>query len=58
MRHVPRDLALLAITLYQRHLSPYKGFRCAYALHTGRASCSRLGYRAIRRHGLRGLGLL
>jgi len=53
MRHVPRDLALYAITLYQRHLSPYKGFRCAYALHTGCASCSRLGHRAIRRYGLR-----
>lgn len=52
-------LVLGAIRLYQRFVSPYKGFGCAYRLHTGCASCSTLGYRAIRRHGLRvGLGLL
>jgi putative component of membrane protein insertase Oxa1/YidC/SpoIIIJ protein YidD len=45
-------LALLAIRLYQRHLSPLKGYRCAYRAHTGCASCSHLGYRAIRRFGL------
>ncbi len=43
--------ALAAITLYQRYLSPYKGYRCAYRVHTGCASCSTLGYRAIRRYG-------
>lgn len=46
-----RWLALFAIRAYQRHLSPYKGFSCAYRVHTGRASCSELGWRAIRRHG-------
>ncbi|QYF94493.1 membrane protein insertion efficiency factor YidD [Massilia sp. PAMC28688] len=45
-------LALAAIRLYQTVLSPYKGFRCAYAATTGCASCSTLGYRAIRRFGL------
>lgn len=49
-----RWLALLAIGAYQRFLSPYKGFACAYRVHTGRASCSELGRRAIRRHGLWG----
>lgn len=52
-------LALAAIRFYQRHLSPRKGFCCAYRAHTGRASCSTLGYRAIRRFGVfSGLRLL
>jgi putative component of membrane protein insertase Oxa1/YidC/SpoIIIJ protein YidD len=49
-----RDLALRTIRLYQRYLSPRKGFACAYRACTGGASCSELGYRAIRRYGLRG----
>jgi putative component of membrane protein insertase Oxa1/YidC/SpoIIIJ protein YidD len=54
-----RSLALLVIRAYQRFVSPYKGFCCAYKVHTGRASCSALGYRAIRRHGvLSGLVIL
>jgi putative component of membrane protein insertase Oxa1/YidC/SpoIIIJ protein YidD len=48
-----RALALRAIRLYQWHLSPRKGFACAYRARTGGASCSHLGYRAIRRFGLR-----
>jgi putative component of membrane protein insertase Oxa1/YidC/SpoIIIJ protein YidD len=59
MKDLGRYLALEAISMYQRFVSPYKGFRCAYAYHTGCASCSRLGYRAIRWRGLAtGLGLL
>ena len=54
-----RRLALALIRLYQHHLSPRKGFSCAYRAHTGRASCSALGWRAVRRHGvLRGLALI
>lgn len=54
-----RDLALSAIGAYKRYLSPHKGFCCAYREHTGRASCSTLGSRAIRRHGvLRGIAIL
>ncbi len=54
-----KALALLAIRLYQSHLSPHKGYRCAYRARTGRASCSALGYRAIRRHGAwRGYSIL
>jgi putative component of membrane protein insertase Oxa1/YidC/SpoIIIJ protein YidD len=54
-----KALALALIGLYQRHLSPRKGFCCAYRFHTGAASCSALGHRGIRRHGLRrGLALL
>lgn len=47
-----KKLVLLAIAFYQRYLSPYKGFRCAYRKHTGRASCSELGRRVIRRYGV------
>ena len=47
-----RILALTAIRAYQRFISPYKGFYCAYKYHTGRRSCSSLGYRAIRRYGV------
>ena len=54
-----KKLALWAIGFYQRVISPRKGFSCAYRLHTGRAGCSALGYRAIARFGLwRGLGVL
>lgn len=52
-------LALWAIRLYQRHLSPYKGFACAWRAAGGRDGCSGYGYRVIARHGLRtGLALL
>jgi putative component of membrane protein insertase Oxa1/YidC/SpoIIIJ protein YidD len=48
----PRLWALAAIRAYQRVISPHKGFVCAYRVHTGRCSCSELGYRAIRRFGV------
>jgi uncharacterized protein len=47
-----RSVGLLAIKAYQRFLSPYKGFSCAYRAQTGGQSCSALGYRAVRRYGL------
>lgn len=54
-----RRFALEAIRIYQRHVSPRKGFSCAYRSHLGRFSCSTLGYRAIRRCGLlKGLAVL
>uniref|UniRef100_UPI003451BAF6 membrane protein insertion efficiency factor YidD n=1 Tax=Hylemonella sp. TaxID=2066020 RepID=UPI003451BAF6 len=54
-----RRILLTAIRAYQRYLSPYKGFGCAYRLHTGRLGCSALGYRAIRRYGIvKGLSIL
>jgi len=46
------QLALCSINLYQRYLSPAKGFSCAYRVLTGRDSCSAYGYRVIARHGL------
>lgn len=54
-----RNLLLAAIRFYKRFLSPFKGFSCAYRVHTGRASCSTLGYRAVRRYGVwKGLALI
>ena len=54
-----RRVLLAAIRGYQRYVSPHKGFSCAYRVHTGRASCSALGYRTIRRFGVvAGLRLL
>jgi putative component of membrane protein insertase Oxa1/YidC/SpoIIIJ protein YidD len=54
-----KSIALAAIALYRRHLSPRKGFSCAYRVHTGRDSCSAYGQRVIQRFGLRtGLALL
>ena len=47
-----KALALAAIKFYQREISPHKGFCCAYAAYTSDASCSALGYRAIRRFGV------
>lgn len=47
-----RIVVLAAITAYQRYVSPYKGFCCAYRAHTGRQSCSSLGFRAVRRYGV------
>jgi putative component of membrane protein insertase Oxa1/YidC/SpoIIIJ protein YidD len=52
-------LLLALIRFYKRFISPHKGYACAYRVYTGHASCSTLGYRAIRRHGAWvGLGLL
>ncbi len=52
-------LALAAIVFYRRFLSPWKGFFCAYRVHTGHACCSALGFRAVRRYGVRhGLDVL
>ena len=35
-----RKSAVVAITAYQRHLSPLKGFSCAHRVHHGGESCS------------------
>jgi putative component of membrane protein insertase Oxa1/YidC/SpoIIIJ protein YidD len=54
-----RRLALAAIRLYQRHISPHKGFVCSFRVHTGKPSCSCYGYAVIERFGvLRGVALL
>ncbi len=44
--------ALTGITLYQRWLSPFKGFRCAYAAFYGAESCSVAIAQIIREQGV------
>ncbi|KEF34417.1 hypothetical protein RDMS_07145 [Deinococcus sp. RL] len=45
-------LTLSGIRLYQRHLSPRKGFRCAHAALHGGESCSAAVTRIVREDGL------
>lgn len=47
-----RLAAVSAIGLYQRYVSPYKGYCCAYRAHTGRSSCSDFGSRVIGKMGV------
>lgn len=53
-----QSIIILLIRFYQKFISPYKGFRCAYAvLHQG-DSCSFAIKQLIERHGVfRGLAL-
>ncbi len=54
-----RPAAVLAISGYQRYLSPLKGHHCAHAALYGGLSCLEFGKRAIQANGLlRGLILL
>ena len=46
-----RTAALYAIRMYQKYVSPHKGFSCAYRTHAEGLSCSAYGYKAIARNG-------
>jgi len=50
---VLRHFALAGLSGYQRFISPYKGFRCAYGVVHGRGSCSDIALRIARRFGAR-----
>jgi putative component of membrane protein insertase Oxa1/YidC/SpoIIIJ protein YidD len=52
MRPVLQSASLVLIGLYQRHVSPHKGYVCALHARTGGRSCSRYAARAIARAGL------
>ena len=45
-------LAVLIISFYQRYISPYKGYRCAYGVLNNRGSCSNIVKEIIRTQGL------
>ena len=47
-----KALALGLIKAYQRFLSPYKGYHCAFRVHLDAASCSSYALQAIQRWGL------
>jgi putative component of membrane protein insertase Oxa1/YidC/SpoIIIJ protein YidD len=53
-QNIPKTMNKIALELilfYQRFISPYKGFSCAYHAYTGRDSCSAHGYRVVQRYG-------
>lgn len=47
------QLAVTALTIYQRHISRHKGWCCAYRAMTGEVSCSEYAKVTIQRLGLR-----
>lgn len=47
-------ISLRLIGAYQRWISPYKGYRCAYSVVHGGTGCSGFAKSAIRAHGIRG----
>ena len=51
-------VAVGAIDLYQRFISPYKGFCCAHRAVRGRRSCSQFAKRLIEKVGLLRFGPL
>ncbi len=48
-----RQIGVTAITGYQRHISPHKGFSCAHRLLYGDESCSQYVKRVIAQEGLK-----
>jgi putative component of membrane protein insertase Oxa1/YidC/SpoIIIJ protein YidD len=44
-------LAILLIVFYQKFISPYKGFRCAYAVLYGGDSCSEAVRKIVQSQG-------
>lgn len=46
------QIGLSLIHLYQKYLSPIKGYSCAHAFNTGTYSCSEFGVKAIEKKGL------
>ena len=54
-----KNLALLLISSYQKYISPYKGYSCAYRVATGDVGCSGYGKKVIGRFGIiKGYALL
>lgn len=59
LNSVMKRCAMFAIRLYQKYISPHKGFCCAFRFHTHKQSCSAFGYRSIRMFGiLKGVNVL
>jgi len=45
-------IALAVIIFYQKYISPFKGFTCAYRAATGQLSCSAYGHKVIEQYGI------
>src|SRR5687768_169954 len=54
LRHATPLSQILAVVIevYQRYISPRKGFCCAYRVWRGRKSCSELARRVVLRGGI------
>jgi putative component of membrane protein insertase Oxa1/YidC/SpoIIIJ protein YidD len=48
-----RQVGVSAITVYQQHISPHKGFACAHRVLYGDESCSQYFKRVIAENGFR-----
>lgn len=54
-----KEVSLFSIDLYQKHISPHKGYRCAYSVWHNDISCSAYGKQVIAKEGLwRGVDIL
>jgi len=47
-----KTIAIWGINLYQKYLSPYKGYRCAYGVYHQNGTCSSIIKSHIQEHGL------
>ncbi|MDO9178456.1 MAG: membrane protein insertion efficiency factor YidD [Agitococcus sp.] len=47
-----RHFFIFLITLYQKYISPHKGFKCAYACYHRSLSCSAMVKNIIAEHGV------
>jgi putative component of membrane protein insertase Oxa1/YidC/SpoIIIJ protein YidD len=53
MANIMKNLSLFLINFYQKYISPYKGFNCAYRVATGEIGCSGYGKKVISRFGFK-----
>lgn len=52
MRSITTSLAIGGINFYQRHISPRKGYRCAYGVLHEQESCSQYAKQSVTTVGL------
>jgi len=52
MQGIANNTLVTAIDLYQRFISPHKGYCCAHRVYHGRSSCSAWGKRVLKKHGI------
>lgn len=50
--HVLDQLMLWLLAFYQKFVSPYKGFKCAYGVWTGQSTCSAEAKKILKQDGL------
>lgn len=50
--HFLDQLMLWLLAFYQKFVSPYKGFKCAYGVWTGQSTCSAEAKKILKQDGL------